>query len=210
MKQHRDSYRVCVVTNALTKPQLEDLRIHPGHRSVGKPKSRSSSSQHKGDHRGPMLGHLMRSPHHDTPFGRSPLGRTAGTISGLLATGWSIRRGSQQIAIMQQVALGDRVILKRGLGQILAAGVVVERDWNRDARTETDVREWLRDYDGWDLPGYCCVEWHCEPTPRSVTGQTAAARSKKPTSPNFVLPPTRLSRPRQLAPSRRSLERPMN
>jgi hypothetical protein len=33
--------------------------------------------------------------------------------------------GSQQIAIMQQVALGDRVIQKRGLGLILAAGVVV-------------------------------------------------------------------------------------
>jgi hypothetical protein len=83
---------------------------------------------------------------------------------------------SPKIATMQQVELGDRVILKRGLSLIVAAGVVVERDgkFRGDARTEGEVRAWLRDHDGWDLPGYCFVEWHREPKPRSVTGLTRA------------------------------------
>jgi hypothetical protein len=82
--------------------------------------------------------------------------------------------GSQQIAAMQQVELGDRLILKRGVSQILAAGVVVERGGKirGDARTNGEARDWLRDYDGWDLPGYCCVDWHREPAPRTVTGLT--------------------------------------
>jgi hypothetical protein len=82
--------------------------------------------------------------------------------------------GKQQIATIQQVEIGDRVILKRGLGQIIAAGIVVERDGRvkGDVRTQDGIHDWLRDYDGWDLPGYCCIEWHREDQPRSVTGLT--------------------------------------
>lgn len=83
--------------------------------------------------------------------------------------------GSQPIETMRHVALGDRVILKRGLGQILAAGVIVERNGKcrGDASEEGgEVRGWLRDYDGWDLPAYCHVEWHRAPTPMSASGLT--------------------------------------
>ena len=92
-----------------------------------------------------------------------------------LAFGLAFVGGRQQIATVGQVRTGDRVILKRGLGQIVAAGVVVERDGKccGDASREGDgARDWLRDHDGWDLPGYCFVEWHREPTPRAVSGLT--------------------------------------
>ncbi len=36
--------------------------------------------------------------------------------------------GKPQMDTLRQVALGDRLLLKRGLGQVLAAGVVVERN----------------------------------------------------------------------------------
>lgn len=80
--------------------------------------------------------------------------------------------GPQPIATMQQVEAGDRLILRRGLSQMLAAGVVVERGGvhGGDARSDGETREWLQDYDGWDLPAYCYVDWFRESSPRSVTG----------------------------------------
>lgn len=81
--------------------------------------------------------------------------------------------GQGPIATMKQVSLGDRIILKRGVTAILAVGVVVERDreWRGDVSEGADHKwSWLRDYDGWDLPAYCHVEWHREPEPRSAEG----------------------------------------
>ena len=58
---------------------------------------------------------------------------------------------------LSEVEIGDRIILKRGMSRIVAAGEVVERDGQH--RGEND-KHWLMDFDGWELPGYCFVDWH--------------------------------------------------
>ena len=79
--------------------------------------------------------------------------------------------GSKQTQRMARVCEGDRLILKLGKKEILAVGVVVSRDGMfRGTAPVSGAREWLHDYDGWDLSSFCCVEWHREPTPRPVTG----------------------------------------
>jgi hypothetical protein len=63
----------------------------------------------------------------------------------------------QQRESMKQVAAGDTILLKKGLSEFLAAGEVVERN---GAVSGDGDKEWLRDFDGWDLAGWCYVEWH--------------------------------------------------
>jgi len=65
--------------------------------------------------------------------------------------------GHKQCDRMKRVRPGDRILLKRGLGHIVAAGEVVERNGVHSGDGDKD---WLRDYDGWDLQAYCFVEWH--------------------------------------------------
>ncbi|MGH7136426.1 MAG: hypothetical protein ACREHD_11850, partial [Pirellulales bacterium] len=66
---------------------------------------------------------------------------------------------------------GDRIVLKRGMSEIVAAGVIVTRDGKCCGDRDKD---WLRDFDGWDLSAYCYVDWHVPPTPVPVTGLTRA------------------------------------
>ena len=58
------------------------------------------------------------------------------------------------------VQLGDTIILKRGMSQIFAVGRVVERDGQFKGDGDKD---WLRDFDGWDLRAWCYVDW-CKPS----------------------------------------------
>jgi hypothetical protein len=77
--------------------------------------------------------------------------------------------GDAQIATMQQVALGDVVLLKRGLSSIVAAGEVVERNGTHQGNGDKD---WLLDLDGWELSAYCYVNWHVPAQPVSTDGLT--------------------------------------
>ena len=56
---------------------------------------------------------------------------------------------------LKKVKIGDIMVLKQGITAIIAAGVVVERN----GTCKGCVEEWLLDYDGWDLPEYCYVDW---------------------------------------------------
>jgi hypothetical protein len=67
--------------------------------------------------------------------------------------------GEKHIAKMKQVRDGDRVILKRGMLEVVAVGKVVERDGRATGNSEP----WRWDFDGWDLSAYCNVEWHVPP-----------------------------------------------
>ena len=69
--------------------------------------------------------------------------------------------GEKQIAAMNKVAMNDRIILKYGM-KMLAVGRVVEREGRHKGEGD---KEWLRDFDGWDLRAYCHVEWHVLETP---------------------------------------------
>ncbi len=75
--------------------------------------------------------------------------------------------GEGQRASMKQVRAGDTILLKRGLSEFVAAGQVVER--NGIASGDGD-KEWLRDFDGWDLAGYCYVDWHIPAQADPATG----------------------------------------
>lgn len=70
---------------------------------------------------------------------------------------------------MEQVRLGDILLLKRGLSRVVAVGRVVERDGEC---VRCGDKPWLHDFDGWDLPSYCTVEWHVPPEPVATTGFT--------------------------------------
>lgn len=83
--------------------------------------------------------------------------------------------GDAQVAALARMKLGDRVLLKRGLSELVAAGEVVERD---GIHKGVDDKEWLRDFDGWDLRAYCFVDWHVPKTSRRVKGLTRGTIQK--------------------------------
>ena len=86
-----------------------------------------------------------------------------------LKPGMAFVGGERQVATMAQVKLGDVVVLKSGLSQILAAGEVVERNGRHSGN---GGKEWLRDFDGWDLPAYCYVRWRVPEEPQETSGLT--------------------------------------
>ena len=85
--------------------------------------------------------------------------------------------GEVQIATMNEVHSGDLVAIKNGLYQIVAAGEVVERDGKA---TGCGDKSWLQDFDGWDLPAYCYVNWHLPDKPTATDGLTIATIQRLP------------------------------
>ncbi len=80
--------------------------------------------------------------------------------------------GKIQRDTIVQVQPGDCIVLKRGMSEILAAGQVVIRDGEKCCGDGD--KEWLRDFDGWDLAGYCYVDWHIPESPVWAKGLTRA------------------------------------
>lgn len=78
--------------------------------------------------------------------------------------------GSKQGAAIQKVTIGDKIALKFGRRYIQAAGIVVQR--NGKSHTGSGDKDWLHDFDGWDLPSYCCVDWAEQPSPVAIAGLT--------------------------------------
>lgn len=67
-------------------------------------------------------------------------------------------------ARLEEINIGDTVILKQGITGISAAGKVVQRDGEHRGNHYQDLpdkkdKEWLLDVDGWDLPAWCYVDW---------------------------------------------------
>lgn len=79
--------------------------------------------------------------------------------------------GDVQRQTIVQVQPGDCIVLKRGMSEIVASGEVISRDGKCCGDGDKD---WLRDFDGWDLAGYCNVEWHVPTAPLPVSGLTRA------------------------------------
>ena len=68
---------------------------------------------------------------------------------------------------LENVSLGDIMVLRQGKTAITAVGVVVERDGIYQGCGD---KEWLLDYDGWFLPEYCYVCWRQPNEPVPVRG----------------------------------------
>ena len=88
-------------------------------------------------------------------------------VEDFLRFGIAFVGGESPCRAMARVQVGDRVMLKRGRSQMVAAGLVAVRDGNH--RGDGD-KEWLRDFDGWDLRAWCYVDWHVPRSPSEVTG----------------------------------------
>ena len=85
--------------------------------------------------------------------------------------------GNPQRPTMEQVNAGDILLLKRGLSKVIAVGRAVNRVVDGDdicVGFAGEHRKWLRDFDGWDLPSYCNVDWHVPDEPKTTTGLTIA------------------------------------
>lgn len=83
--------------------------------------------------------------------------------------------GDDKVRRMRDVQVGDTILLKSGMSRVLAVGTVVNRD---DRHRGEDDKEWLRDFDGWDLRAYCFVEWHVPQQLISTGGLTRATIQK--------------------------------
>jgi len=79
--------------------------------------------------------------------------------------------GDDQVATMRGVAVGNIVLLKRGMSEVVAVGEIVQRN---GAHRGEDDKEWLRDFDGWDLRAYCYVDWRVPAKPLQTDGLTRA------------------------------------
>jgi Type I restriction enzyme R protein N terminus (HSDR_N) len=84
-----------------------------------------------------------------------------------LRFGMAFVGGEVQCRTMAKVKVGDCVLLKQGKTQMVAAGLVVERN---GAHSGDSDKQWLRDFDGWDLRAWCNVDWHVPKSPRAVRG----------------------------------------
>jgi hypothetical protein len=94
-----------------------------------------------------------------------------------LQFGMAFVGGKEPIATMNQVSVGDIILLKRGLSAIVAVGEVVARNGQHSGDMS---KEWLRDFDGWDLSAFCYVDWRRPDTPIATTGLTRTTIQRVP------------------------------
>lgn len=86
-----------------------------------------------------------------------------------LRFGMAFVGGEVQCQTMANVQVGDCVILKQGRTQMVAAGLVIER---KGVHRGDGDKQWLRDFDGWDLRAWCHVDWRAPKRPRTMHGFT--------------------------------------
>jgi hypothetical protein len=80
--------------------------------------------------------------------------------------------GKKNVERILSLQIGDRLLLKRGTTMLIAVGEVVERVGrvSGDARDGEPGRQWLLDFYGWELPGWCHVEWRKLPEELPFSG----------------------------------------
>ena len=92
-----------------------------------------------------------------------------------LKFGMAFVGGEKEIAAMDGVSVGDVVLLRIGRSKICAVGQVVEREGKHNGNGD---KPWLRDFDGWDLPAYCLVDWRVPSEPVTTSGLARATIQK--------------------------------
>lgn len=88
-----------------------------------------------------------------------------------LRYGMAFVGGGTQIDTMAKTKVNDRIILKRGMSEIVAVGEIIEHEGKANGNLD---KAWLRDFDGWDLSAYCYVEWHVPKESIKTKGLTRA------------------------------------
>lgn len=77
---------------------------------------------------------------------------------------------------MEKVNEGDVLVLRRGVSCIVAVGRAIKHGKEVTGLANEEKMSWLKDFDGWDLPAYCHVEWHKPDEPKQT-------RTRLPRSP---------------------------
>jgi hypothetical protein len=93
--------------------------------------------------------------------------------------------GDRNIRRIPSLKAGDKLLLKRGTGAIIAVGEVIERDGRTSGNAVDDAdpnRQWLLDFDGWELPAWCHVRWHKLARELAVGGLTRGTIRRCPQS----------------------------
>lgn len=83
--------------------------------------------------------------------------------------------GGNNKSTMSSVELGDIVVIKKGTKLIVAVGVVVSRE---GVFSGCGSKGWLNDFDGWQLPAFCFVDWKIPKAPVDTTGLTRSTIQK--------------------------------
>lgn len=83
--------------------------------------------------------------------------------------------GAEQEDTILKIEENDIIILKIGMSQIKAAGKVVSRNGKYKGSHD---KTWLNDFDGWELPAYIYVDWHCPERIVQTSGLTRATVQK--------------------------------
>ena len=86
-----------------------------------------------------------------------------------LRYGMAFVGGDDKCDAMASVEVGDVVLLKRGLSELVAAGRVVSRGGVHRGNGD---KAWLQDFDGWNLRAWCYVDWCIPPKSVAVRGLT--------------------------------------
>lgn len=92
-----------------------------------------------------------------------------------LKFGMAFVGGEEQEETILKIEENDIVILKIGMSQIKAAGTVVSRNGKHNGYND---KTWLNDFDGWNLPAYIYVDWHCPMNVVQTTGLTRTTVEK--------------------------------
>jgi hypothetical protein len=79
---------------------------------------------------------------------------------------------------VERIRVGDRIVLRRGTAKIIAVGRATEHKGRVSEFADEENKRWLRDFDGWDLPAFCYVEWHKPATPEEAPGLSQRAISR--------------------------------
>jgi hypothetical protein len=95
-----------------------------------------------------------------------------------LKFGMAFVGGDKQVETMKKVSAGDIILLKRGVSRVIAVGEVVEREGKCKGNAKKDNKQWLGDFDGWDLSAYCYVDWHVPENPIETSGLTRSTIQK--------------------------------
>lgn len=92
-----------------------------------------------------------------------------------LKFGMAFVGGEEQEETILKIAENDIIILKIGMSQIKAAGIVVTRNGKYNGYND---KTWLNDFDGWSLPAYIYVDWRCPQDIVQTTGLTRTTVEK--------------------------------
>jgi len=100
-------------------------------------------------------------------------GRDYGQL--LLKHGIACVGGDPYIERLQTIEEGDIIVLKERMSKVIAAGIAVKRDGVLNGID----RDWLGDFDGWNLEAFINVEWHSPARRIPVTSGLAMGTIKK-------------------------------